>query len=296
MKLVGALSLGFMFFLCGKQAVATPIDYTLGYYDSKKDVIEQVKRDFEDNVSAIDNFLITSYLTPGNHSYVFQMFIDNDFLPFHYEDGWVLQSGNEATDGHLQGGLAEEDLQFGEGYIAVGPARPLLSILVEESSKWLIASEEWRSSKIPERTINGGEATSNSQGHDIEAQAVDKTEQNHEIEASSLNKILVKSIKCEIEKDHEKVFIALNNFSTPKILIIKGDNPRIVIDIKNVSSWGGQYKTPINGNFIKQVRTHLHRDIEKLRIVLDMNPSENYSINKIYYRKENIFYIEVIKK
>lgn len=290
MKLVGALSLGLMFFLFGNQAGATPIDFTPGYYDSKKDVIVQAGGVIEDNVFSIANFLITPYLTPGIYSYVFEMLIDNDSHHFHYDDGWVLQSGNKAIDGHLQGGLSEGELQFGAGYIAVNPARPLLSILVEESTKWLIASEKWRSFKIPTR------ATLNSQDHGIEARAIDKTEQNHEIEAASLNKIIVKSIKCEIGKDYEKVFIALNNFSTPKILTIKGNNPRIVIDFKNVSSWGGQYRTPINENFIKQIRTHLHRDIEKLRIVLDMNSSENYFINQTYNQKENIYCIEVIKK
>jgi ketosteroid isomerase-like protein len=71
----------------------------------------------------------------------------------------------------------------------------------------------------------------------------------------------------------------------------EGDKPRIVIDIKNVSSWSGHYRTPVNGNLIKQIRTYLHRDTEKLRIVLDINSSENYSIN--HYQTEYIYCIEV---
>jgi hypothetical protein len=107
------------------------------------------------------------------------------------------------------------------------------------------------------------------------------------------NKIVVKRIKYKIEKDHEKVFIALNKFTTPRILTLEGDKPRIVIDIKNVSFWSGQYRTPVKGNLIKQIRTYLHRDIEKLRIVLDIKPSENYLINQIYYHTENLYCIEV---
>ena len=120
-----------------------------------------------------------------------------------------------------------------------------------------------------------------------------KDERSNEIKASSSNKIIVKSIKYKIEKDLEKVFIALNNFTTPKIFSLKGDKPRIVIDIKNVSSWSGHYRTPVNGNLIKQIRTFLHHDTEKLRIVLDINSSENYSINQIYEQTENIYCIEV---
>jgi hypothetical protein len=136
-------------------------------------------------------------------------------------------------------------------------------------------------------------ATSNSQGLGTEAHAVDMTEQSREIKALSSNKIIVKSIKYKKERDHEKVFIALNKFSAPKILTLEGNKPRIVIDIQNVSFWSGQYRTPVNGKLIKQIRTYLHRDIEKLRVVLDLNPSENYLINQINYQTENIYCIEV---
>jgi hypothetical protein len=37
----------------------------------------------------------------------------------------------------------------------------------------------------------------------------------------------------------------------------------------------------------------LYPDSKKLRIVLDLNPSENYFINKIYYEEKNIYCIEV---
>jgi hypothetical protein len=159
--------------------------------------------------------------------------------------------------------------------------------------KWLIVSEKWRPLKIPARTTKSQMATSNSQGLGTEAHAVDMTEQSREIKALSSNKIIVKSIKYKKERDHEKVFIALNKFSAPKILTLEGNKPRIVIDIQNVSFWSGQYRTPVNGKLIKQIRTYLHRDIEKLRVVLDLNPSENYLINQINYQTENIYCIEV---
>jgi ketosteroid isomerase-like protein len=165
--------------------------------------------------------------------------------------------------------------------------------IVKEGDKWLIVSEEWRPLKVPGTTKGRMDTSSNSQILGIEAQAVDKAEQGHEIKTLPPNKIIVKGIKYKIEKDREKVFITLNNFSTPKILTLEGDKPRIVIDIKNVSSWSGHYRTPVNGKLIKQIRTFLHHDTEKLRIVLDLNPSENYSTYQIYYQTENIYCIEV---
>ncbi len=206
-----------------------------------------------------------------------------DDIRLEISDLWVFIEGRHATARFV---LRYQDSKFSD----VG--EKTLTI-VKEGDKWLIVSEKWRPLKIPVRTTRGRMATSNSQGLGIEAQAVDKAGRSHEIKASSSNKIIVKSIKYKIEKDREKVFIALNNFSTPKILTLEGDKPRIVIDIKNVSSWSGHYRTPVNGNLIKQIRTYLHRDTEKLRIVLDLNPSENYFINQIYYQTENIYCIEV---
>ena len=206
-----------------------------------------------------------------------------DKIKLEISELWVFIEGRYATARFV---LRYQDSKFSD----VGEKT---LTLVNEGDKWLIVSEKWRPLKIPIRTTRSQMATSNSQGLSIETQAVDKTGRSHEIKASLSNKIIVKSIKYKIEKDREKVFIALNNFSTPKILTLKGDKPRIVIDIKNVSSWGGQHRTPINGNFIKQIRTHLHRNIEKFRIVLDMNPSENYFINQSYNQKENIYCIEI---
>ena len=206
-----------------------------------------------------------------------------DKIKLEISELWVFIEGRYATARFV---LRYQDSKFSD----VGEK---MLTLVNEGEKWLIVSERWRPLKIPVRTTRDRMATSNSQGLGIEAQAVDKAGRSHEIKASSSNKIIVKSIKYKIEKDREKVFIALNKFSTPKILTLEGDKPRIVIDIKNVSFWSGHYRTPVNGNLIKQIRTYLHHDIEKLRIVLDINPSENYLINQINYQTENIYCIEV---
>lgn len=206
-----------------------------------------------------------------------------DDIRLEISDLWVFIEGRHATARFV---LRYQDSKFSD----VG--EKTLTI-VKEGDKWLIVSEKWRPLKIPVRTTRDRMVTSNSQGLAMEAQAVDKAGRSHEIKVSSSKKTMVKSIKYKIEKDREKVFIALNNSSTPKILTLEGDKPRVVIDIKNVSSWSGQYNTPINGNLIKQIRTYLHRDTGKLRIVLDLNPSENYFINQIYYQTENVYCIEV---
>ena len=206
-----------------------------------------------------------------------------DDIKLEISDLWVFIEGRYANARFV---LRYQDSKFSD----IGEKT---LTLVNEGNKWLIVSEKWRPLKIPVRTTKGRMAASNSQGLGIKAQAVDKAGQSHDIKDSQSNKTIVKRIKYKIEKDREKVFITLNNFSTPKILTLKGDKPRIVIDITNVSSWSGHYRTPVNGNLIKQIRTYLHRDTEKLRIVLDLNPSKNYSTNQIHYQTENIYCIEV---
>lgn len=212
-----------------------------------------------------------------------KLFRKTDDIRLEISDLWVFIEGRHATANFVLRYRNSKFSDVGEKTLT----------LVNEGVKWLIVSEKWQPLTTPVRTTRERAATSNSQGLDIEAQTVDKTGRSHEIKASSSNKIIVKSIKYKIEKDQEKVFIVFNKFSTPKILTLDGDKPRIVIDIKNVPFWSGQYRTPVNGNLIKQIRTYLHRDIEKLRIVLDINPSEKYLINQINYQTENIYCIEV---
>ena len=165
--------------------------------------------------------------------------------------------------------------------------------MVNSNGKWKIVSEAWKPLVMSSRITKEVAPRSNPKELGSVSLPADKAGQDHEIKAILPNSIIIKSIKFEPKKDRENVFIASNTFFVPKVLTFEGDKPRIVIDIKNVSSWSGHYRTPVNGNLIKQIRTFLHHDTEKLRIVLDINSSENYSINQIYEQTENIYCIEV---
>jgi hypothetical protein len=106
--------------------------------------------------------------------------------------------------------------------------------------------------------------------------------------------LTIKSINFKIEKEGaEKVFIEMNQYAVPEIMALEGRNPRIAVDIKNIAAWDGKSTVPVNGKLIKQIRTHLHRDDKKLRIVLDLDPEADYSVNPTYYRLNNIYCVEV---
>lgn len=166
--------------------------------------------------------------------------------------------------------------------------------MINSNGKWKIVSEAWRPLAMSSLTTEKTAQRLNPKELDLVSPTAGKAGQDHHKNKAILkNSIIIKSIKFEPKKDQDNVFIASNTFFVPKILTIEGDDPRIVIDIKPVSSWSGRYRTLVKGNLIRQIRTHLHPDTKKLRIVLDLNPSENYFINQIYYEKKHIYCIEI---
>ncbi len=109
--------------------------------------------------------------------------------------------------------------------------------------------------------------------------------------------VSVISIDFRAEADGtEKVFIGLNRHYIPQIFALQGDKPRIVIDIKNVSTWKGRHKIPVNGKLIRQIRTHLHRRTKTLRLVLDLNLLKDYTVSPAFYPTENVYCIGVRPK
>ena len=165
--------------------------------------------------------------------------------------------------------------------------------MVNSNGKWRIVSEAWKPLAMSARITKRTTVRSNPKKLGSVSPPVDKSGQDHGIKPILQSGIIIKSIKFELKKDRENVFIASNTFFVPNILTFEGDKPRIVVDIKPVSSWSGRYRTPVKGHLIRQIRTHLNPDTNRLRIVLDLNPSENYFIKQVYYEKRNIYCIEV---
>lgn len=168
--------------------------------------------------------------------------------------------------------------------------------LVNSNGRWEIVSEMWKPLAMPGKITQkmpSGSRPEEQRKINAAARDVHETTQAPAMGTLSQDGIIVKSIKFESEKNRETVFIAANNFFVPEILTLEGDKPRIVIDIQPVSSWSGEARTPVNGNLIRQIRTFLHHDAKKLRVVLDLNPSENYYINQLFYKKENMYCLEV---
>ena len=143
-------------------------------------------------------------------------------------------------------------------------------ILVKSNLTWKIISEEWKPVKNPVPASKKGTTPSGFSG------------------------ATVKDIQFQIEKNGtEKVYVSLSHFIIPEIITLGGDNPRIAIDFKNIFAWEGDPTIPANGRLVRQIRAHLHADVRKLRIVLDLNPNSVVFANPTFYKAENIYCLEV---
>ena len=165
--------------------------------------------------------------------------------------------------------------------------------MIHEDGKWEIVSEAWKPLEASTQINREPLPPAWIKKTKPLPPSGDAAKQNQAAGALSQHTILVKSIKFEPQKKLEKLFIASNKYFVPKMSTVGGGHPKIVIDIKPVLSWSGPYKTLTNGKLIRQIRTALHPGSRTLRIVLDLNPAENYHINQIYYEKKNIYCLEI---
>ena len=165
--------------------------------------------------------------------------------------------------------------------------------LVYSKDQWRIVSEQWTPLSMPAPMTENPAISLNRQKYNADHRPFETVIWETKTDAELPNKTIVKSIKLKTAKDHDEVLIALNTFSIPQLHSMEGANPRIIVNINRVSSWSGHDNIPVNGNLIKKIRTYLHPDTEKLRIILELKPSDNYIIDQTYDRKANRYSISV---
>ena len=166
-------------------------------------------------------------------------------------------------------------------------------VLKKSSDGWKIVFEKWKA-LAGYKHESVGEAVAGDPGHDARPAPQGENHSRNELSADfSAGKLIVKKIGFTIEQPAEKVFIAFNQFAIPEFFTLEGDKPRIVIDVREIYSWNGQAKIPVNGALIKQIRTFLHKNENKLRIVLDLFAGRDYMVSQLYDMAGNLYSIEV---
>jgi hypothetical protein len=105
---------------------------------------------------------------------------------------------------------------------------------------------------------------------------------------------VIASIDFTMTDTSEKICVEFNIFRFPEIIPLEGEKPRVAIDIKNIQVWDGDAVTPLDGNLIQNIRTYLNPKTDVLRIVMDLNPLEDYLVNPSFYTDRNVFCLEII--
>ncbi|MDP1991058.1 MAG: AMIN domain-containing protein [Syntrophales bacterium] len=92
--------------------------------------------------------------------------------------------------------------------------------------------------------------------------------------------LTVKKISFTSDKiGGEWISLFCNQSCTPELSSIEGENPRVVMDMKRVSLI--QTKTRnvnTGGRLVKSIRSHLNKQTNILRVVLDLEPSKSYIV------------------
>jgi hypothetical protein len=77
----------------------------------------------------------------------------------------------------------------------------------------------------------------------------------------------------------EWISIFCNRSCAPELFTLDGENPRVVMDMKGVSLIQTKaLNVNAGGRLVKSIRSHLNKQTNILRVVLDMEPSKNYII------------------
>jgi len=124
-----------------------------------------------------------------------------------------------------------------------------------------------------------------------------------EKDKTSSEAIYIKAIKFKKEKNQsETILLYADRFFEPTVFGLDGVNPygaslRLVVDIRDVSYINKKYsKVSVEGRIIKQIRFKHYGDVNKLRMVIDLEAAEGYMVDQFFYSKENIYCLNISLK
>ncbi len=127
--------------------------------------------------------------------------------------------------------------------------------------------------------------------------ALEEEEEEEEVQLAGTEIVReIKGIRTEVTPEgKEKVIFLLGDFSPPKFFAFEGDRPRLVCDFFDTRLAGGiDHRIKVDGSLIRQIRIALHKGSRpKVRVVLDLVPKQNYDVEQIFFKNENIYTIIV---
>ena len=78
----------------------------------------------------------------------------------------------------------------------------------------------------------------------------------------------------------ETVCFHFSQAHLPRVNSLEGDRPRLYFDLHPVLESDLQAKKQVNGTLVHSIRSFLHRDENRLRVVIDLSPDFNYRVEQ----------------
>ncbi len=106
---------------------------------------------------------------------------------------------------------------------------------------------------------------------------------------------ILKSVEFDGKSSRgEMILFHLNDFYPPVVFGIEEGNPRVVCDFKKTRGGKGlQKEIKAHGRYVRSIRIGQHRNPDKIRVVLDLKPNNNYDLQQVFFKEDNLFVIIV---
>lgn len=90
----------------------------------------------------------------------------------------------------------------------------------------------------------------------------------------------------------ETINFKLNTFNPPVVFGIEEDTPRIVCFFKDTGA-GPELPDVVDakGRFVKSIQVGKYSNPDNIRVVLDLVPNQNYDLQQIFFKEDNMFMI-----
>ena len=106
---------------------------------------------------------------------------------------------------------------------------------------------------------------------------------------------ILRSVKFDNSSNRgEMIQFKLNDFYPPIVFGIEEGLPRVVCDFKNTRADASLKETiKTNGRYVKAIRIGRHKKPDKIRVVIDLEPNNNYDLQQVFFKEDNLFVIIV---
>ncbi len=92
----------------------------------------------------------------------------------------------------------------------------------------------------------------------------------------------------------EMVLFKLSEFHPPVVFGIEEGVPRVVCDFKGTTADAGvKNRISADGRYVRAIRVGRHHNPDKIRVVLDLAPNNNYDLQQVFFKDDNLFVIIV---